>query len=55
MSVGRSERLVGRDRELAALCDWLAQAGRGPGGVYVIAGEPYGRSRTRSRHAMPLA
>ena len=46
MSIGRSERLVGRKSELAALRDWLARAGRGPGGVYVIAGEPgVGKSR----------
>jgi DNA-binding CsgD family transcriptional regulator len=46
MSIGRSERLVGRDRELAALRGWLAQAGGGPGGVCVIAGEPgVGKSR----------
>jgi len=46
MSIGRSRRLVGRDRELAALGGWLAQAGDGRGGVYVIAGEPgVGKSR----------
>jgi len=46
MSIGRSERLVGRESELAAFRDWLALAGRGPGGVYVIAGEPgVGKSR----------
>ena len=46
MSFGRSERLVGRERELAALREWLAQAGGGRGGVYVIAGEPgVGKSR----------
>jgi hypothetical protein len=33
MSVGRSERLVGRESELAAFGDWLARAGRGAGGV----------------------
>src|SRR5689334_1557832 len=46
MSIGRSERLVGRESELAAFRDWLTRAGRGPGGVYVIAGEPgVGKSR----------
>jgi DNA-binding CsgD family transcriptional regulator len=46
MSVGRSERLVGRESELAACGDWLARAGCGAGGVYVIAGEPgVGKSR----------
>ena len=46
MSIGRSERLVGRERELAAVRGWLAQAGGDPGGVYVIAGEPgVGKSR----------
>ena len=46
MRVGRSERLVGRERELIALGDWLAETGRGQGGVYVIAGEPgVGKSR----------
>jgi hypothetical protein len=46
MSIGRSQRLVGRDRELTALRGWLAQAGDGRGGVYVIAGEPgVGKSR----------
>ena len=55
MSVGRSERLVGRDRELAALRDWLAQAGRGPGGVYVIAGEPgVGKSRLAGEAVVSL-
>jgi hypothetical protein len=46
MSIGRSERLIGRDSELTALRHWLARAGRGPGGAYVIAGEPgIGKSR----------
>ena len=46
MSFGRSERLVGRQRELTALRGWLAQAGDGRGGVYVVAGEPgVGKSR----------
>ena len=55
MSVGRSERLVGRDRELAALCDWLAQVGRGSGGVYVIAGESgVGKSRLAGEAVVSL-
>jgi hypothetical protein len=46
MSFGRSDRLVGRERELSALRAWLARAGGGSGGVYVIAGEPgVGKSR----------
>ena len=46
MSIGRSRRLVGRDGELTVLRAWLAQAGDGRGGVYVIAGEPgVGKSR----------
>ncbi len=46
MSIGRSERLVGRESELAALRAWLTRAGRGAGGVYVITGEPgVGKSR----------
>jgi DNA-binding CsgD family transcriptional regulator len=46
MSIGRSERLVGRESELEAVRDWLTRAGRGAGGVYVIAGEPgIGKSR----------
>lgn len=46
MSVGRSQRLVGRKHELAALRAWLAHAGDDRGGVYVIAGEPgVGKSR----------
>jgi DNA-binding CsgD family transcriptional regulator len=46
MSIGRSERLVGRESELAAFRDWLTRAGRAPGGAYVIAGEPgVGKSR----------
>src|SRR5215472_14168753 len=40
MSIGRSRRLVGRDREVTALRGWLARAGDGRGGVCVIAGEP---------------
>jgi DNA-binding CsgD family transcriptional regulator len=46
MSMGRSGRLVGRERELSAFREWLARAGGGSGGVYVIAGEPgVGKSR----------
>ena len=46
MSVGRSERVVGREAELTALGEWLARAGGDSGGVYVIAGEPgVGKSR----------
>jgi hypothetical protein len=46
MSIGRCERLVGRESELAALRDWLAGARRGPACIYVIAGEPgVGKSR----------
>jgi DNA-binding CsgD family transcriptional regulator len=46
MSVGRSGRLVGRERELTAFGAWLARAGTGTGGVYVIGGEPgVGKSR----------
>lgn len=46
MSIGRSGRLVGRERELMALREWLARAGAGTGGVYVIGGEPgVGKSR----------
>ena len=46
MSFGRSERLVGRQRELTALRGWLARAGGGRGGAYVVAGEPgVGKSR----------
>ena len=46
MSIGRSERLAGRESELAALRDWLTRAGRGAGGAYVIAGEAgVGKSR----------
>jgi DNA-binding CsgD family transcriptional regulator len=55
MSVGRSERLVGRHRELAALRNWLAEAGRGQGGVYVIAGEPgVGKSRLAGEAVVSL-
>ena len=45
MSIGRSRRLVGRDRELAALRDWLGAA-PASGGVCLISGEPgVGKSR----------
>ena len=42
MSFGRSERLVGRERELMPLREWLGQVSGGSSGVYVIAGEPRG-------------
>ena len=55
MSIGRSERLVGRESELAALRAWLTQAGRGAGGVYVIAGEPgVGKSRLAGEAVVAL-
>jgi hypothetical protein len=58
MSLGRSERLVGRERELTAFREWLAQAGGGAGGVYAIAGEPgVGKSRLAAEaiSALPVA